>query len=248
MARSIVAAGHGVVVEKPACLDRSELETLKALSNKAFVHVALHAAFAPELLWWRDNAEAHELGPLYGFDCGFYDPYIRAGRLEARAAGLIGAWSDSGINALSAISRILPPQHLLLDTARMSRLPGIGCREIQGSALFSLDVDGVHGHGIIDTNWTLGLDQKTTRLWYHRGEVLLHHSERSISLRKSGAWTRVKDFQSPVPRLEQHYRVLFRDLLACYKRGVSNIDFALSVHEKFIAALEDDSSITGADQ
>ncbi|MBB6086733.1 Gfo/Idh/MocA family protein [Wenzhouxiangella marina] len=248
MARSVVAAGHGVVVEKPACLDRSELETLRALGDKAFVHVALHAAFAPELLWWRGNAETYELGPLYGFDCGFYDPYIRAGRLEDRATGLLGAWSDSGINALSAISRILSPEHLLLDTARMSRLPQIGCREIQGSALFSFDIDGIHGHGIIDTNWTLGLDQKTTRLWYHQGEALLHHSERRISLRTNGAWTIIKDFSSPAPRLEQHYEELFRDLLTSYKQGASNLDFALSLHDKFIAAMEKDVSTTRAKQ
>lgn len=243
IATTVLDAGRGVVIEKPACLTRAELNTLRARAREEFVHVAFHAAFAPELLWWLENSDIPGLGRLEGFNCGFFDPYIKEGRLEPKARALLGSWIDSGINALSTVARIVDPRSMCLDTARMTRLQGLECREIQGTGVFSFaGSDGV-GRGVVDTNWTLGLNQKTTHLWYTHGDVLLHHSKRTVSVRGDRGWRLLRDLSDATPRLEQHYQGLFADLAGHYHRGLSNVGFAFPVHELFLAALQDDASV-----
>ena len=70
--------GISVLLEKPAVLSANDLLSLyeKASRTRTLLHVAYHAAFAVDLLWWVQQqariTEQYALGSLSEIICGFY--------------------------------------------------------------------------------------------------------------------------------------------------------------------------------
>ena len=126
----LLRAGRAVMVEKPICENRKDLNELLALAKAGniFFHAALHAAFARELLWWIENRQSltQRFGPIEHFQMDFFDPYIENdGSLSKSAKGLGGSWYDSGINALSVLGCLADPASIKLLGAQMHISPRI---------------------------------------------------------------------------------------------------------------------------
>lgn len=242
--QAILDRDRALLLEKPVCNSDTELDGLLSLaaSRKQFFSVALHAAFARDVEWWLAHQGRGELdlGPVTGFDAGFFDPYVRDGHVLPQARGLGGSWFDSGINALSVIGRFVALDNLRLDTSRMTALPQLPCSEHQGSATFSFDLGGRRGRGLVDTNWTLGRNCKTTRLFYDdaNAEVLLHHSGESVRIEQHGNILATTRLATAYPRLTNHYMGLFEDLAGRFRTGRDNLDYAAPLHRLLFAARE----------
>ncbi len=237
----IIERGRAVLLEKPVCTTQQELDLLIDLSarRKQFVHVALHAAFARDVEWWNNNSNNPEYsyGDLVGFNAGFFDPYIDDGKVSEVAAGLGGSWIDSGINALSVISKYIEPTLLSIDEARHTVLDGYNCLQIQGESLMTFQSGKRYGHGIIDTNWSLGVNRKTTRLWYEDIDILLHHSLESVYCISSGKLKLLRDLRNDNARLTNHYISLFNDLIKAFRKNESNIKHAYTLHRLLFEAM-----------
>jgi len=96
---------------------------------------------------------------------------------------------------------------LKLVEGRMTSVPAMLCSEIQGSATFEFLHNGVFGQGIIETNWTLGLNRKITQLFYcsSNTRVTLHHSDETVYVHRDGRLIFTKSLKNRLPRLTNHY-------------------------------------------
>lgn len=227
VARTVLEAGVHVAIEKPATTTLADFDALGALAEARNIrlHTAFHAAFAPDLLWFLDhrNDLEHLHGPLVGFACGFYDPYLGDAGLHPGAASLEGSWRDSGINALSVVNRLVGP--LELESARMTRVPGVDCLQVQATVDFWFPRSGGVGFGNIDTNWTLGLNRKRTTLALgDRGVriVLDHSAQAALLLEPGGSAEQLFQVSGNRPRLVAHYDGVFADLARAIREGRDN--------------------------
>ncbi len=237
----VIEKGRSVLLEKPICTTREELSAIMDASKKngVFTSVAFHAAFARDVDWWLNNSDKVGLGKLLGFNAGFFDPYISDGRVLPISKSLGGSWIDSGINALSVISQFIDPSVLKIKEARMTFIDGIECQQVQGLSIFSFDNSGYCGHGVIDTNWTLNINRKTTRLWYENADILLHHSLESVYKVEGDSAILVKDLRNNNSRLTNHYTALFTQLTSDYIQGNENIKQAALIHDLLFSAMNE---------
>jgi len=241
----VLDAGFHVVLEKPLTYDLAALDELiaAASANELMLLSALHAAYGREVEWFVEKCSQDafsELGRLIGFSSRFYDPYCNLEGLTPGARSLEGSWFDSSINALSVIGRIMETEVLKLDYSALTIVEGMAPKEIQGMAEFSFSLaDGV-GHGSIDTNWTLGLNSKITRLFYEHGaEIVLQHSTETVYLKMPGEQMRVlASLFDGIDRLTAHYLGVYRDVALMLHSKVGNIDHARALHALAFAAYD----------
>lgn len=231
-----------LIIEKPYAINLYEADEFKAElhSCKQFCAVALHASYALDLIWYVEQIEQGKLdyGPLGSFFAGFYDPYYVNGKILPSAQSLGGSWIDSGINALSVIEKIINICSIKLDEGRMTSVNNLPCSEIQGSASLSFSDKKDYGKGIIDTNWTLGINRKKTHLYYYKSgtEVILDHSAQSVITKTEGKIIDTKNMNNGQPRLVNHYINLFTDIVRMYKLGIGNFDVAYKMHKILLDA------------
>jgi D-galactose 1-dehydrogenase len=241
VAMRVIESDRIAIVEKPLCTSQSEMDALltAARTRKLPLYTAFHPAYGREVDWWREQREARnfDLGALLGFDTCFADPYYIDGKLTLGAVGKAGAWTDSGASGLSALSRLIDPASMQVVDGRMTVIPSLGCAQVQGLGLYSFVEQGVTGYGMVDTNWTLGKNYKTTRLRYENGTVELDHAKELATLRQVGHDKLVFNLATDKPRLVNHYCGVFSDLTAMFSKGEDNTGLSEILHRLLFAAL-----------
>ena len=240
----LLKAGRAVMVEKPICENRKDLNELLGLARAGniFFHAALHAAFARDLLWWIENRQSltQRFGPIERLHMDFFDPYIENdGSLGESARGLGGSWYDSGINALSVLGCLADPASIKLLGTQMHLSQRISREQISGSAMFACQAGGETCTGQIDTNWALGLDQKTTSLFYARAKILLDHSSEQVVIQDDREQPEIISLRNGSPRLTNHYVGVFRDLENSFARQEDNSGLAAQLHELLFDAVDE---------
>jgi hypothetical protein len=241
--KSVLSAGRNLLLEKPCCQTRSQMQELvdMAKARGLFFSVAMHASQAPDLLWFIQYQAQWGLSltDLVAFEACFFDPLVKDGKLVDSAASLGDSWFDSGINAISVISALVPGGSLMVDEARFTHVPVDTCRYPQASVSLGFDVQGGRGRGTIETNWALGINRKTTRLRFRDGrEVLLDHSLETVLLIENGAEKARIDLRNDRPRLVNHYVNVLNDARDRLDREASNIEVAVKVHHIFFDAID----------
>lgn len=247
LGKLVLEAGRNLLLEKPCCETPGQLEELVGTARRtgALFSVALHAAHARDLRWFVEHRASLALGELTAFHCGFFDPYIEDSVLSSAASSLGGSWFDSGINALSVIASLLPAARMLVADARFTRLKVEGCADPQATVELLHWADGASGRGFIETNWTLGINRKTTRLFFGRtnSEVLLDHSNEKVEVYRAGRLLRTVDRATRWPRLVNHYHGVFAEAFEHLRSGRSNLEFAVPIHRLLFAALGQSPSL-----
>ncbi len=237
----ILQKDRSLLIEKPCAISKDDLYVLRKEieQRRQFCAIALHASYALDLLWYLEQLEEGKInfGALNSFFSGFYDPYYVNGEIVQSAVGLCGSWIDSGINALSVIAKLIDMRNVVMCEGRMTRIASLSCSEIQGTASFEFLDKGRLGRGMIDTNWALGINRKRTHLYYEEGtEVILDHSKETVIVKRSNQIVDQKNLQNGLPRLVNHYRNLFHDLVHMYRQGESNFDDAYILHSLMLDA------------
>lgn len=248
IARDTLIARRGLMIEKPATQSLEELEDLlqlhAAMEGAPFFHFALHAAHSLEVRWWLEHWRTHmALGPVTSFHAFRYDPHIRNGRFVQRTASQVGPWLDSGINALSAVGVFVLPE-LERMCILSSRMTGHGlvenCTEVAGSASIAFTPLGrAQGLGSIEVDWTLGVNRKGLTLCYAESHMVVHldDSEQSVRMIYYGREVDAHACEAGnLPRLTHHYVGVYRDLLARFSSGQSNLDHAVVLHRLMFEA------------
>jgi D-galactose 1-dehydrogenase len=238
LGRMVIDAGKALALEKPAVEYRWQFDDIVSVSkdNDVFLYIALHAAFGPEVLWFKQQLARNtlSLGEIRSFDASFYDPYLVQGELVDGSAGLGGAWMDSGINALSVLTSFINPQSLRVTESRMRAPDGLNCSETE--AVVALESD--NALGLIHTSWLTGLNHKTTRLTFQEDEILLDHSRQKVFRGTADSRRVIYSYDGPQHRLTNHYVGVFSDLVDRYSVNRDNSAETVLLHGVFFAADE----------
>ncbi len=241
VAMQVIESDRIAIVEKPLCTSPSEMDALltAARTRKLPLYTAFHPAYGREIDWWREQREARnfDLGALLGFDTCFADPYYIDGKLTLGAVGKAGAWTDSGASGLSALSRLIDPASISLIDGRMTVISSLPCAQVQGLGLYSFVEQGKTGYGMVDTNWTLGKNYKSTRLRYEGGIVELNHAKELATLSMVDQDKLIFNLATDKPRLVNHYCGVFSDLTALFEKGEDNTELSEVLHRLLFAAL-----------
>lgn len=241
VAMQVIESDRIAIVEKPLCTSQSEMDALltAARTRKLPLYTAFHPAYGREVDWWREQRESRnfDLGELLGFNTCFADPYYIDGKLTLGAVGKAGAWTDSGASGLSALSRLIDPASMKLIDGRMTVIPSLTCAQVQGLGIYSFTEQGRIGYGMVDTNWTLGKNYKTTHLRYENGLVELDHAREAATLRMTGQEALIFNLATDKPRLVNHYCGVFSDLTEMYTKGEDNTELSEVLHRLLFAAM-----------
>ena len=240
----VLNSGKHLLLEKPATLNLQDLEYLIGLAKSkdlVFV-VAFHDAFAQELQWFLENYQSSFIkkwGPLTGFTSGFFDNYLVNGRLQDCAQSLGSSWFDSGINALSVMTKLV--RDLAVLEGRFTRIPQFGVEDVQASVEFSFSVDESDqaGRGLIETNWCAGINRKTTRLFFAQSkvEVVLHHTLQEVLLiDEHFKRTQLAKCSGTRYRLVDQYISVFTDFSNHIHKRTTNLDFTMRAHQLLVSA------------
>lgn len=215
VAKDAINSGKNVLLEKPAVLDCDELAELYFLAKEKDVlfHVAYHASFAKDLIWFLDKKDIlrSEHGRIVGIAQKFFDPYMAPELMMDKVYALGDSWIDSGINALSVADRIIP-----LSTAKQVKTVFLKNNSVvtkMESTYVANDVDNSAVFLRVHTDWTLGLNFKMTEVFYEDGSVIeLNHSQQSAYLYNGDKKTVLFSFNDE-ERLVTHYKGVFNDFI-----------------------------------
>lgn len=244
LARQALESGKHVLLEKPATQTLAELDALiKLAKEKGLLLVfALHSQFGSEVEWWKNEYEKEEydrFGPITGFFVGLYDPVIENGTVIPRAMSHCGPWKDSGINALASIGQFIPPKELHFDNIALGMISTISIHETHGLGSYVFPVGKkISGRGMIHCDWTLGVNNKYTRLFYGEEEVLLNHSEETVSLINPYGRLLLRDCRTEYSRMTNHYIGVLKHFAECLETRKTNAREARMLYELYFAAFE----------
>jgi D-galactose 1-dehydrogenase len=241
VAMKVIEADRIAIVEKPLCTNQKEMDALMtaARTRKLPLYTAFHPSYGREVDWWREQREDQnfEMGNLIGFESCFSDPYCLNGKLTLGAVGKSGAWIDSGASSLSILARLVDIESMRLVDGRMTAIPSLECAQVQGLGLYRFKVGERTGYGVVDTNWTLGKNYKTTRLWYENGVIELDHAKEYGKLRLEGQQELVFNLATDKPRLVNHYCGVFANLTSMFEQKQDNKELSEVIHKLLFAAL-----------
>ena len=131
----------------------------------------------------------------------------------------------------------LDPDSMKLLDGRMTVIPSLDCDQVQGLGIYKFVEEGLTCYGMIDTNWTLGKNYKTTHLRYEGGLVELDHAKELAILHQEGQDNLVFNLATDKPRLVNHYCGVFSDLTSMYAKGEDNTELSEVLHRLLFAAM-----------
>lgn len=207
-------AGVNVVIEKPVTLCMTQFDQLLALAERK------NLVFRT-LFHWHGGVETraftqeYDISKITQIRVTVLDPYCTVPNvINPDRRPLMGAWIDSGVNILSMIRLWLP-----LETCQILHVEAERCRETNMPIYAKADLllDGVKT--TITVDWRKGINQKESYVTVDGKTVYINHSAQSLVV--DGV---VTDY-TQMPRLDEHYRGLFRDM-----DGSANTAFSRSVH------------------
>ncbi|NIP49812.1 MAG: hypothetical protein GWN55_11165 [Phycisphaerae bacterium] len=83
---------------------------------------------------------------------------------------------------------------------------------------------------MVDTNWTLGKNYKTTHFRYENGIVELDHAKEIATLSMIGEEKLIFNLATDKPRLVNHYCGVFSDLTEMFAKGEDNTELSEIIH------------------
>jgi predicted dehydrogenase len=195
-----------ILVEKPAADNLpGARRVLEEIGSRQPVDVAYHMAFSPEVTWGGQVTQAHaaDLGLPVAAEASFADPYHD--EFEAARSSLGNSWIDSGINALSVLSRFAEP-------ASRCSLRRLG---EPAESVFEAHVTCVAEESELDalilTSWHVTEPAKTTRIRYTSGaELVMDHTAVAGYLVQDRRIAAVFGSDGTIPRRERHYLALYK--------------------------------------
>lgn len=238
LAEACLNAGKHVLLEKPAVLSMEELTTLYKIAevNHVLFHVAYHAAYALDLLWFLKNKEKlineYQFGSLSEIHCSFFDPYMQEGKIVPQGRNLCGSLMDSGVNALSVCERLVD-----LSSMHLCRKEEKREEETDPSTTYaSRQIYEGSLQILVETGWDRGINQKETLLSFSDScdRILLDHSNQRVLLLRTDGQKLLYE-ETKVERLAAQYVGVFRDFECAVLTKKQNEMETLQIHRLLLA-------------
>jgi predicted dehydrogenase len=191
-----VKRGIPVVLEKPPFEKYSDLFRFNAVSfpGHAMWMTAYHWQYGPDIEYLKK--EMPKLGKIVSATTTIFDPYFEHGHILPNKVNLLGAWLDSGSNALSVFAYLfeglrpnLIHRHFEMDSK--VGMPFYSNVVFGGAdnAIFSIEID-----------WTKHINLKRSVYEFENASIAIEHSAQSVY--ENGKL--VASFHDR-PRLVNHY-------------------------------------------
>ena len=215
-----------LLVEKPAAPTLAGARhMITGIGSRQPVDIAYHMSFSPEVDWGLRivTGKEAELGPLTAIRACFTDPY--SDQPEAAAARFGSSWIDSGINALSVLSRFTQ----LYDRVSLRSLGPDSWSAFE--ARITCASTGGPREALIVTSWHVTDPAKTTTIGYESGATLvMDHTAVAGYLIQDGQLTEFFGSDRTLTRQERHYRALYQSWLV-NGRPIATAETHLHLHE-----------------
>jgi len=240
LANFIIENNIPVILEKPACKTRHQFyHLLHVCKTKNLpIYFALHSAYGLEVEYFLTNKDKilKSFGTPVKFESVFYDFYIKNGKLTPSGISLGNPWIDSGVNALSILSRLGFVDNLELDYA--DKQTNVNNDEpfstfkhyykIKNEPNLQLPLVS----GTIETSWnTSSSDKKTIIKFSDNDSLILLHSSQSMLYDKNNEVKQI--FVGQRDRLYNHYVNVFSDFIACTMSNDFNYNNTLASNSHF---------------
>lgn len=238
LAMECIRANKSLLVEKPAmCRVDNLVEIHEFCSVNALqLHTAFHSAYAADVLWFlshrQELEQQHGLGEAIEISCGFSDPYVIKGQVLSGRENLGGSYLDSGVNELSVIAQLVDISSFNVKEHHAELLPDskITCKsytelvEAQGKLVIKMETD-----------WTLGKNEKTTCIKYGNGSsIILNHSMQTVILSQDNQQWLLFD-NGDKPRLLTQYINMLKHYAMMMDAHHSNYDMSLQIHNLLLS-------------
>lgn len=214
IAKYCLEQGVGIIIEKPVVLCREDWDVLEKLAEeKGLVfHTLFHWLGGIET---RAVADRYDPAQIQKLEISVMDPYCDDGKsINEDRRPLMGAWIDSGVNALSMIHLWLPIRQVEVVSTQVQKCPQT---QLPVYVAVELMVDGVPTKITVD--WREGKNHKESRFLYRGRWVRIDHSGQYIDDDGITEYGRMS-------RMQEHYYHLFSQM-----ELTSNADFSRDVHE-----------------
>lgn len=230
----VLLYGYDLILEKPAATNLDEFKELQRLEKiyQKKIYFLFHAAFGHEVLFFKEFYEQNkeQIGELISFKCQFYDPYFNNNNLEAHASDLENPWIDSGVNALSVISKFMPLKNIITTDIKSTNFFD---QEISHLRYFEIK-NGLFG--TIDTSWDQNKNFKKSELYFKNNfRLILNHSEQSLNLFDIDNKSEILSKNFKGERLLNHYKNSFKDYLN--NKIKSNKIISNEIHNKLFESI-----------
>ncbi len=202
MASELLSLGVNVLLEKPMCADFESVDKLYKLAEltKKDVICLFHWRYADEVKFLKEYVKGRNIKKIKTHIC---DNYCQPDTLNIKkeCLGLLGAWYDSGVNALSYIDLLIE-----IDNATLKSLELIN-DDKSGLPVFVKKVylcDGIEIEIVVD--WRYDTREKTSVITFDDGEITVSHTNQTVVCDGK------EIFNSPAEdRLESHYLNMLGD-------------------------------------
>lgn len=214
--------GVNVIIEKPATLNIEDYRTLRQLAEEKSLifEVSFHWQNGIEVLAFNREYTPEKISQI---SVTVLDPYSADGIIiDPAKRKLMGAWVDSGVNALSMIAMWLPMINVEILSLDKQLCPESGLPIYIDANLL---IDSVPTRICID--WRKHTNSKQTMLNYDGDELLLDHSAQAI-VRGDASIN-----YGRMERLQEHYYHYFRSF-----RGHVEADQAQRIHETLFKVVQ----------
>ncbi len=213
-----------VLVEKP-CADKFEdvIDLYDNAPDNIRLETLLHYAYSPEILWAYEHLEdwLSMFGPIRNFEVTFTDPRGAPDQAHRRQA-LGSSWIDLGINALSAISR-------LMDLTKLELRAVEAPYDYQATVSFTSGATA--GRGTLATKWNVASSSHDSSFTFSSGaQLILNNYLVEGSLKRSDGAVEMSFSSDGTPRRLSHYINLYRDILGAGNMAIDK-SLSLKVHE-----------------
>jgi D-galactose 1-dehydrogenase len=234
IAAEAIRHGCSVLIEKPAVVDMADWHALCRLADEAGVglHSALHFFHAREVAFFRKWAtgQGEALGELAAFHSVWRDPYVEAGRVNAAGSSLGGAWTDSCVNALSAVGWAM--DMIRLEGLDRTVIRGVGSEDVVAVGRIGFEHSARRGQGVVEVNWCLNSRSKNTYLLFAESgrRFRLNHSAETVV--EMVGEEEVPMFQAAQRRkaLTEHYVGVYGELLESLGAATDNRALSSLLH------------------
>lgn len=194
MAIRFMKSGVDVICEKPFADSLEKVDQLIRTSASSGAQVAcmLHWMAADEVIWLKNNISQY--GDIKEIHVTINDDYASRGHIRRDRLSLLGAWIDSGINALSYLSTILDINSFIaVDTVE---IPDVSCYPLYARKSYIAGETRV----TVEIDWRRRTRNKKSIIVTQKGVLEVNHTKQTVSI--DGKCV----FNSPTEdRLASHY-------------------------------------------
>lgn len=208
------------IVEKPVVPNRAVLSQM--LHSESRFEVIFHWLHSSEVIWFAENIILKDVESI---SITIRDPYSdKDGVIRPEFYNKLGCWLDSGVNALSLLTRFVDLDSAVITSMSVamdetSSQPYRACSRMKsGETRMEIDI-----------RWDLEKDYKATFIKADGHEYLLDHTAQAVIC--DGVLIYRDD---GMPRLSRHYFNFFTD----YPLSSTDWDANLLIHRKLYEAYD----------